>query len=119
MHLPAAFQPHADEQGLGFRLRGLSDPQRASLAEMAGEFGAWTLGGLALATPFGLFLLGRAMEKIPSDYRDVILLQTVEGLSRNEIAELLEKSEGSVRMLLSRARTALALEIERLARSKD
>lgn len=45
----------------------------------------------------------RAFEELPEDYREVITLAHVLGLSRAEIAEQMGKSEGAVRVLLHRA----------------
>lgn len=49
-----------------------------------------------------------ALDQIHENYREVILMSRVLGLSHAEIAERLDKSEGSVRVLLSRALTRLA-----------
>ncbi len=49
-----------------------------------------------------------AFEKLPEDYRDVICYSRILGLSHPEIAEAMERSEGAVRTLLSRALTRLA-----------
>ncbi|MCC7012235.1 MAG: sigma-70 family RNA polymerase sigma factor [Planctomycetes bacterium] len=45
----------------------------------------------------------RAFEQLPEEYREVITLAHVVGLSRAEIAEHMGKSEGNVRVLLHRA----------------
>lgn len=45
----------------------------------------------------------RAFEELPEEYREVITLAHVIGLSRAEIAEQMGKSEGNVRVLLHRA----------------
>jgi RNA polymerase sigma-70 factor (ECF subfamily) len=45
----------------------------------------------------------RAFETLPEEYREVITLAHVVGLSRAEIAEQMGKSEGAVRVLLHRA----------------
>lgn len=45
----------------------------------------------------------RAFEGLPDEYREVITLAHVVGLSRAEIAEQMGKSEGAVRVLLHRA----------------
>jgi len=45
----------------------------------------------------------RAFEDLPEEYREVITLAHVVGLSRAEIAEQMGKSEGAVRVLLHRA----------------
>lgn len=49
----------------------------------------------------------KALRQINSDYREVVILRHVEGLNVEEIAEITEKSEGSVRVLLHRAMKAL------------
>ncbi len=49
-----------------------------------------------------------AFEKLPDDYREVILLSRIVGLSHTEIAEQMERSEGAVRTLLSRALARLS-----------
>lgn len=64
-----------------------------------------------------LLLVGRAFEQIREDYREVILMRTVDGLSHEDIAEKTGRSAGAARMLLSRARAALCLEVEKLEKS--
>ncbi len=44
-----------------------------------------------------------AFDKLPDDYREVILQARVMGFSRAEIGEQMGRSEGAVRILLSRA----------------
>lgn len=48
----------------------------------------------------------RAFDTLTDDYREVITLSRIVGLSHAEIAEHLGRSEGAVRMLLSRALVA-------------
>ena len=50
----------------------------------------------------------QAFERLPEDYREVIVLARVVGLSRAEIAEKMGRTEGAVRTLLSRAHAELA-----------
>lgn len=50
----------------------------------------------------------RAFEALPEEYREVITLAKVVGLSRAEIAEQMGRSEGAVKMLLARALAELA-----------
>jgi RNA polymerase sigma-70 factor (ECF subfamily) len=45
----------------------------------------------------------RAFESLPEEYREVITLAHIVGLSRSEIAAQMGKSEGNVRVLLHRA----------------
>lgn len=54
----------------------------------------------------------RALAGLQEDYREVIRLSRIEGLSRGEVAEQMQRSEGSVRMLLHRALAALAVELK-------
>ena len=49
-----------------------------------------------------------ALAELPGDYRDVILLTRVVGLSHAEAAARLGRNEGATRMLLSRALARLA-----------
>ncbi|XZE22493.1 sigma-70 family RNA polymerase sigma factor [Pirellulaceae bacterium SH449] len=51
--------------------------------------------------------LARAIESMPEDYRQVILLRNFQELSYQEIATRMERSEGAVRMLWVRALAAL------------
>lgn len=51
--------------------------------------------------------LSRLMEKLPSDYREVLLLREVEDLSYKEIADVTATPMGTVMSRLSRARLAL------------
>jgi len=50
----------------------------------------------------------RAIDALPEEYREALTLSRMVGLKRAEIAEVMGKSEGSVRMLLSRAQARLA-----------
>lgn len=49
-----------------------------------------------------------ALERIHDDYREVLLLSVNAELSISEIAELMERNRGAIRVLLFRARRALA-----------
>jgi RNA polymerase sigma-70 factor (ECF subfamily) len=62
-------------------------------------------------------LLADVLAKLPDDYREVIILRNMEGLSHEEVARRLGRGVGAVRMLwvraLARLRTAiLALQTE-------
>ncbi len=50
-----------------------------------------------------LGVVEEAFDSLPEDFREVILQARVMGLSRAEIGEQLGRSEGAVRVLLSRA----------------
>jgi RNA polymerase sigma-70 factor (ECF subfamily) len=51
--------------------------------------------------------LADKLEELPADYREVILLRNVEGLSHAEVAERMGRKEGAVRMLWVRALQSL------------
>jgi len=53
--------------------------------------------------------LEKALDKLKPEYKEVVVLKRIEGLSYAEIAEKLGKSTEAVGMLLSRAMTALTL----------
>ena len=53
--------------------------------------------------------LERALDELKPEYREVIVLKRIEGLSHAQIAEKLGKNAGAVRMLLARAMAALAM----------
>ena len=57
----------------------------------------------ALVTREELQGIEAAFARLPEDYREVILLSRVVGLSRPEVASQMGRSEGSVRNLLHRA----------------
>lgn len=57
--------------------------------------------------------LARILDRLPADYRQVLLLRHVEGLSHEAIAERLQRQPGAVRMLWVRALARLRQEVER------
>ncbi len=52
-------------------------------------------------------LVHEAIERLPDDYRSIVTLRDIEGLSTAEAARILEISEGAARVRLHRARQAL------------
>jgi RNA polymerase sigma-70 factor (ECF subfamily) len=48
-------------------------------------------------------LLADTLAQLPDDYRDVIVLRHIEGLSFEEVAQRMDRSAGAVRMLWMRA----------------
>ncbi len=56
--------------------------------------------------------LEKSMDKLRPEYREVILLAKIEGLSYSQIGDRLGKSTGAVKMLVSRAIVALASAFE-------
>ncbi len=58
-----------------------------------------------------------ALDELPDDFREVIVLREIEGLSYKEIAEVIEAPIGTVMSRLARARASLARLLEaRLAK---
>ena len=57
--------------------------------------------------------VSQAIQQLPDDYRAALLLRAVDGRSAREIGEQLGRSEKAVRMLLHRARAALAAVLSR------
>ena len=53
--------------------------------------------------------LEKALDELKPQYKEIIVLKRIEGLSHAEIAEILGKNTGAVRMLLARAMAALAI----------
>ena len=58
--------------------------------------------------------LEKAMDKLKPEYREVITLTKIEGLSYKEAADKLGKGPDAVRMLLSRAITVLSQSFEKI-----
>ena len=56
--------------------------------------------------------LESALERLPPDYREVILLTRIEGLAGHEVAERMDRSENAIYLLLGRALKRLALELK-------
>lgn len=59
-------------------------------------------------------VLRKALVKVKKQYREIILYKFINELSNHEIAEILGKSEGSLRILQFRALKALRKELEEL-----
>lgn len=51
--------------------------------------------------------LARALESLPEDYRQVIMLRNFQELPHEEVAKRMQRSEGAVRMLWARALASL------------
>ena len=58
-------------------------------------------------------LLAAALARLPDDYREVVILRNLEGLSHEEVARRMDRSAGAVRMLWVRALTRLREELDR------
>jgi RNA polymerase sigma-70 factor (ECF subfamily) len=53
--------------------------------------------------------LEKALDELKPEYKEVVVLKRIEGLSHAEIAQRLGKNTGAVRMLLARAMAALTI----------
>lgn len=58
-----------------------------------------------------------AFDELPEEYREVVMLSRIVGLSRAEVAQQMNRSEDSVRNLLHRALSRLAEILERYEKS--
>ena len=57
--------------------------------------------------------LGQAMDQLTEDHRTILVLREFDGLSYNEIAEVLQCSKGTVESRLFRARNRLREKMEK------
>ena len=60
-------------------------------------------------------LLAELLERLPDDFRQVIVLRNVEDLPHEEVARRMGRSPGAVRMLWVRALARLRQELESLS----
>ncbi len=58
-------------------------------------------------------LLREAIDRLPADYRAVVVLRDVEGLSNEEVAEIVGETVACVKSRLHRARMALREQLTR------
>ena len=54
----------------------------------------------------------KAISELPESYREVLIMKFIEELSNSEISKILEKREGTVRTLISRAIAKLKKDLE-------
>jgi len=64
-------------------------------------------------------LLADVLDRLPADYREVIILRNLEELSHEEVARRMGRNVGAVRMLWVRALARLREEVQRLAPQSD
>lgn len=63
---------------------------------------------------FDMHLVEQALKSLKDDYRELVILKYIEGLSTVEIARITDKSKGAVRVTLHRALNALREEMEKI-----
>ena len=79
---------------LGLRSRGAGPETQAILSEE-------------------LLQVSRALQRLPDDYRKIILFRLTRGGTHEDAARAMGRSNGATRVLLARARAALLVELER------
>ena len=101
---------HADKRDvhkeIPFKKRGRST--EGSSVGAAGPMRT-TTPSVIVCTKEALDKLEKALDKLKPEYKEIIVLKRIEGLSHAEIAERLGKNTGAVRMLLARAMAALTI----------
>jgi RNA polymerase sigma-70 factor, ECF subfamily len=60
-------------------------------------------------------LLADVLDRLPADYREVLILRNLEDLPHDEVARRMNRSPGAVRMLWLRALTQLRHELQQLS----
>jgi RNA polymerase sigma-70 factor (ECF subfamily) len=105
-HQKAALRDHRRQQSLESLLEKSSDSVQQALAATAS-----TASSVASRRERAV-LLADALETLPDDYREVVILRNLEGLRFTEVAARMGRSSGAVRMLWARA-------IERLSESLE
>lgn len=107
------------------RIRDNMDRMRAAKRDVRKEVsvGTWrgkrspvvtTTPSVMLSRKEELDRLEMAMDRIKAEYREVLLLSKIEGLSHEEIGQKLNKSPNAVAKLLSRALVAAAREYRQI-----
>lgn len=82
---------------------------RGGDAELSSCYAALSSPSAQLMAREDLEQLESAFDRLPDEYREVLVLARIVGLSRAEIGERMGRSEGAVRALLFRAQARLAV----------
>jgi RNA polymerase sigma-70 factor (ECF subfamily) len=100
---------HADKRDIR-RERSLDNPgaNRGTSFQRVSHAISDTTPSMIASRREDLTRLEKAMDRLRAEYREVILLAKIEGLSYKQIGERLGKSVGAVKMLVSRATVSLA-----------
>jgi len=104
---------HADKRDIRKEMSLNNNRQSAqdSFVKMSGPVDT-TTPSVIMSRREELDKLEKALDKLKPEYKEVILLTKIEGLSSKELSDRLGKAPGAVRMLLSRAMIALASALE-------
>lgn len=100
---------HADKRDIHKEVR-LDNYRSITKESFAGTVGPvdYTTPSAIISKREDLARLARAIDSLKPEYREVIVQTKIEGLSYKEIADRTGKSADAVRMLVSRAITALS-----------
>lgn len=93
------------------RQRRSAEEKHASPPELAADGRTPSVEAMQVEN---LAAVGKALAELPEEQRKIIQLRLIEGREYDEIAATLGKSPGALRMLLSRARAALTLRLDRI-----
>ena len=106
---------HADKRAIG-RERQIGEDE--SLGQLAAVYQGLASPSAALIGKEEVLRLEQAFERLPEEYREVIGLCRIAGLSREDVGQRMGgRAAGAVRSLLNRALVALSTELERTGRS--
>jgi RNA polymerase sigma-70 factor (ECF subfamily) len=105
----AGLRDHRRQQSLESLL------DRSSLAMQEALAATATSASAVAAQRERAVLLADAIESLPADYREVVILRNLEGLKFSEVATRMARSSGAVRMLWARAIERLGQALEGLA----
>lgn len=101
---------HADKRNVHKEIPFKKEDRRTEGDVIGATDPAWT------TTPSGILCrkealdrLEKALDKLKPEYREIIVLKMLEGLSHAEIAQQLGKKEGTSRVMLARALAALTI----------
>jgi RNA polymerase sigma-70 factor (ECF subfamily) len=99
---------HADKRDIRKEMR-LGKPGAHTVSKSAVSFAPIeaTTPSVIMSRKEELDKLEKAIDKLKPDYKQVIVLAKIEGLSYKEIADKLDKTSEAVRKLISRAMAAL------------
>ena len=91
-----------------------AEERTASVGALLDAYGALHSPSRVAAGKELVEVIERALETLTEEQREVVTLSRLVGLSHAEIAAMLGKGEGAVRMLLSRGLVSLVAEIDRI-----
>jgi len=101
---------HADKRNVHKEIPFKKEDRRTEGDVIGAEDPAWTTTPSAiLCRKEALDRLEKALDKLKPEYREIIVLKMLEGLSHAEIAQQLGKKEGTSRVMLARALAALTI----------